>query len=185
MEDEKIIEMFFDRREEAIKAASNKYGALCTTVSYNILRSTEDAKECVNDTMYKAWETIPPNKPKILSAYLAKIARNIALDRYRFFSRKKRDAFMEVLEESEDVYISENTVEQQIDGMTLAEAISAFLRKQPSQKRKMFLCRYWLCESAEDIAVKFGVNKNAVYTALSRTRADLKEYLKKEGFYVE
>ena len=185
MEDEKIIEMFFDRREEAIKAASNKYGALCTTVSFNILRSTEDAKECVNDTMYKAWETIPPNRPKLLSAYLAKIARNIALDRYRFFRRKKRDVFTEVLEESEDIYISENSVEQQIDGKNLAEAISTFLRKQPSQKRKMFLCRYWLCESAEDIAVKFGMNKNAVYTSLSRTRTDLKEYLKKEGFYVE
>lgn len=185
MEDEEIIEMFFDRKEEAIKAASDKYGALCNTVSYNILRSTEDAKECVNDTMYKAWDTIPPNKPKILSAYLAKIARNIALDRYRFFRRKKRDAFTELLEESEDIYISADTVEQQVDGKTLAETISAFLRKQTSQKRRMFLCRYWLCESTEDISVKFGVNKNAVYTALSRTRTDLKEYLKKEGFYVE
>lgn len=185
MEDEKIIEMFFNRKEEAIKAASDKYGALCGTVSFNILRSSEDAKECVNDTMYKAWETIPPKKPEILSAYLAKIARNIALDRYRFFRRRKRDAFTELLEEAEDIYISADSVEQRIDGKSLAEAISAFLKRQSAQKRGMFLCRYWLCESAEVIAAKFGINKNAVYTSLSRTRADLKEYLKKEGFYVD
>lgn len=185
MKDEEIIEMFFDRNEEAIKAASDKYGALCNTVSYNILRSSEDAKECVNDALYKAWETIPPNKPKILSAYLAKIARNISLDRYRFFRRKKRDAFTEILEESEDIYISAASVEQQADSKALTEAISCFLRNLPSKKRKMFLCRYWLCESTEEIETKFGVNKNALYTTLSRIRKDLKEYLKKEGFYVD
>lgn len=185
MDDKEIIEMFFNRKEEAIKAASLKYGALCTTVSYNILRSSEDAKECVNDTMFKAWETIPPNKPKMLSAYLAKIARNIALDRYRFFRREKRDGFAEILEETEDIYISPATVEQQADGKALTEAISCFLHELPVKKRKMFLCRYWLCESTEEIAAKFSLNKNAVYTALSRTRKELKEYLEKEGFYVD
>lgn len=185
MEDEEIIKMFFDRKEEAIKAASDKYGALCNTVSYNILRSREDARECVNDALYKAWETIPPNKPKILSAYLAKIARNISLDRYRFFRRKKRDAFTEILEESEDIYISAGTVEQQADGKALTEAISRFLWGLPTKKRKMFLCRYWLCESTEEIEAKFGVNKNALYTALSRIRKELKEYLEKEGFYID
>lgn len=185
MEDEEIIKMFFDRKEEAIKFASNKYGALCSTVSYNILRSSEDAKECVNDAMYKAWETIPPNNPKKLSAYLAKITRNIALDRYRFFHRKKREAFAEILEESEDIYISAASVEQQADSRALSEAISSFLRRLTSKNRKIFLCRYWLCESAEAIAAKFGVKTGAVYTSLSRTRSDLKEFLKKEGFYVE
>lgn len=185
MEDEKIIELFFNRKEEAIKAVSDKYGALCNTVSYNILQSSEDAKECVNDTMYKAWETIPPTRPKSLSAYLAKIARNIALDRYRFFKRKKRDGFLEILEETEDVYISPASVDQQYDGKALAEAISSFLCNLPEKKRKIFLCRYWLCESAESIAAKTYSNKNAVYTALSRTRTELKDYLKKEGFYVD
>lgn len=185
MEDEEIIKMFFDRKEEAIKAAHSKYGALCSRVSYNILRSGEDAKECVNDAMYKAWETIPPNKPKSLSSYLAKIARNIALDRYRFSHRKKRDGLADISEETEDIYISPDTVEQQAEGKALAEAISRFLRELPEKKRKIFLCRYWLCEDVENIAVKFDSNKNAVYTALSLIRKDLKEYLKKEGFYVE
>lgn len=185
LEDDEIIKMFLDRREEAIKFASDKYGGLCSTVSYNILRSNEDAKECVNDALYKAWETIPPNKPNKLSAYLAKITRNIALDRYRFFHRKKRDAFTEILEESEDIYINAASVEQQADSMALSEAISDFLHKQTLKSRKIFLCRYWLCESAETIAAKFGVKIGAVYTSLSRTRSDLKEYLKKEGFYVE
>lgn len=185
LEDEKIIEMFFDRKEEAIKAASDKYGALCNTVSYNILRNSEDARECVNDALYKAWDTIPPNKPKTLSAYLAKIARNIALDRYRFSHRKKRDCLSEIYEESEDIFISANTVEQQTDGNALAEAISRFLHKLPAKKRKIFLYRYWLCEDTEDIAAKLGTNKNAIYTTLSLIRKDLKTYLNKEGFYVE
>lgn len=185
MEDEEIIKMFFDRSEEAIKALHSKYGALCNKVSYNILHSGEDAKECVNDAMYKAWETIPPNKPKSLSAYVAKIARNIALDRYRFSHRKKREGLNEICEETEDIYISADTVAQQAEGKALGEAISKFLREQPEKKRKMFLCRYWLCEDVDIIAEKFSSNKNAVYTALSLIRKDLKEYLKKEGFYVE
>lgn len=185
LEDEEIIKMFFDRSEEAIKAVNSKYGALCNRVSLNILHSSEDAKECVNDTMYKVWETIPPNKPKSLSAYLAKIARNIALDRYRFSHRKKREGFTELFEETEDIYIGADTVAQQAEGKALGEAISRFLRELPEKKRKMFLCRYWLCEDVDIIAEKFGSNKNAVYTALSLIRKDLKEYLKKEGFYVE
>lgn len=185
MEDEEIIKMFFDRNEEAIKATHSKYGALCSRVSYNILQSGEDAKECVNDAMYKAWETIPPNKPKSLSAYVAKIARNIALDRYRFSHRKKRDGLNDINEETEDIYINADTVAQQAEGKALGETISRFLRGLSEKKRGMFLCRYWLCEDVESIAVKFGSNKNAVYTALSLIRKDLKEYLKKEGFYVE
>ena len=185
MEDEEIIKMFFDRSEQAIKATQSKYGALCTRISLNILHSGEDAKECVNDTMYKAWETIPPNKPKSLSAYLAKIARNLALDRYRFSHRKKREGLTELFEETEDIYIGADTVAQQAEGKALGEAISRFLRKQPEKKRKMFLFRYWLCEDVDTIAAKLGSNKNAVYTGLSLIRKDLKEFLKKEGFYVE
>lgn len=185
MEDEEIIEMFFERKESAIKEADAKYGALCNSISYNILKSAEDAKECVNDTMLRAWETIPPNRPKILSAYFAKIARNISLDRYRFFRRKKRDSFSEILEESDEIYISGATVEQQAEGRAVAEAVSCFLRGLAPKKRKMFLCRYWLCESTDSIAAKLNSDKGTVYTALSRIRKDLKEYLKKEGFDVE
>ncbi len=185
MEDEEIIEMFFERKEAAIKEAHSKYGGLCSQISYNILKSAEDAKECVNDTMLRAWETIPPNKPKYLSAYFAKIARNISLDRYRFYRRKKRDSFSCILEESDEIYISKATVEQQVEGKAVAEAVSCFLRELTPKKRKMFLYRYWLCESADVIAAKLNTDKGAVYTALSRIRRDLKVYLQKEGFDVE
>lgn len=185
MEDEEIIELFFARNEEAVKAAAEKYGALCRSISLNILRSAEDAKECVNDTMLKAWETIPPNRPKSLSAYLAAIARNIALDRYRFYRRKKRDAFLEILEEASEVFISNALVEQRSEEQALIEAINGFLEKLSSKKRRIFLSRYWLCESISAISEKNCMKPKAVYAALDRTRKELKDYLKKEGFDID
>lgn len=182
MEDREIIAMFFNRSETAIEKASQKYGGLCYTVSNNILNNSEDAKECVNDTMLKAWNTIPPQKPKCLSAYLAKIARNLALDRYRFYHRKKRDCFTEILEEAEDVFISEDLAEQEACRKELVNAINKFLGKLSDKKRRIFLGRYWFCESVGDLAKKYGSSENVISVTLSRTRKELKDYLKKEGF---
>lgn len=185
MEDKEIVKRFFDRSESAIEAAYRKYGGLCYTVSNNILNSSEDSKECVNDTMLRAWNTIPPQKPKSLSAYLAKIARNLALDRYRFCHRKKRDCFSEVLEEAEDVFISEDMVERETDKKELMNAVNSFLERLSDKKRRIFLGRYWFCESVGDLAKKYGSNENVISVNLSRTRRALKEYLKKEGFDIE
>lgn len=182
MEDGEIIAMFFERNESAIKASSQKYGGLCYTVSDNILHNAEDSKECVNDTMLKAWNTIPPQNPKSLSAYLAKITRNLALDRYRFYHRKKRDCFSEILEEAEDVFISEDSVEQETYRKEIVNAINKFLGKLPDKKRRIFLGRYWFCESVSDLAEKYGSSENVISVTLSRTRKELKNYLKKEGF---
>ena len=185
MEDKEIIEMFFARKEEAISAASEKYGGLCHSIAFNILQNTEDSKECVNDTMFKAWETIPPQKPKIFAAYLSRIVRNIALDKYRFSHRKKRDYFAEVLEEAEEMYISPNLVEQETERQEMIKAINGFLHGISQKKRRMFLGRYWLCETVSELAAKFGTNENTVSGTLSRTRRELMEYLKKEGYDVE
>lgn len=182
MEDKEIVDMFLDRSESAIEAAFRKYGGLCYTVSNNILNSAEDTKECVNDTMLRAWNTIPPQKPKSLSAYLATIARNLALDRYRFYHRKKRDCFSEILEEAEEVFISESLVENEVDKKELINAVNKFLGKLSDKKRRIFLGRYWFCESVGDLAKKYGSNENVISVNLSRTRRELKDYLKKEGF---
>lgn len=182
MEDGKIIAMFFERNESALKAVFQKYGGLCYTVSDNILHNAEDSKECVNDTMLKAWNTIPPQKPKSLSAYLAKIARNLALDKYRFYHRKKRSCFTEILEEVEEIFISEDSVEQEAYRKEIVNAINKFLGKLSDKKRRIFLGRYWFCESVSDLAKKYKSSENAVSVTLSRTRRELKDYLRKEGF---
>lgn len=185
MEDKEIIEMFFDRKEEAISAASEKYGGLCFNIAFNILQDAEDSKECVNDAMFRVWETVPPQKPKKLAAYLSRIARNIALDKYRFSHRKKRDFFAEVLEEAEEMYISPNLVEQETERQEMVKAINGFLRSISPKKRRMFLGRYWLCETIKELAAKFGASENTVSVTLSRIRRELMEYLKKEGYDVE
>lgn len=185
MEDKEITEMFFARKEEAISAASEKYGGLCHSIAYNILQNTEDSKECVNDTMFKAWETIPPKKPKILAAYLSRIVRNLALDRYRFAHRQKRDFFAEVLEEAEEMYISPDLVSREVERQEMIKAINGFLHGISQKKRRMFLGRYWLCETVSELAVKFSTNENVISATLSRTRKELTEYLKKEGYDVE
>ncbi len=185
MEDCEIVEMFFNRKEEAISAASEKYGGLCLNIAYNILQSSEDSKECVNDTMFKAWESIPPQKPKLLGAYLSKIVRNFALDRYRFNHRKKRDCFEEILEEAEEMFIGENSVAGELERAEMTKAINGFLHSISQKKRRMFLGRYWLCETVGELAAKFNTNENTVSATLSRTRRELMEYLKKEGFEVE
>ena len=182
VEDEEIVAMFFQRSESALKAVSQKYGGLCYTVSDNILHNAEDSKECVNDTMLKAWNTIPPKKPKSLSAYLAKIARNLALDKYRFYHRKKRSCFTEILEEAEEVFISEDTVEQEAYRKEIVNAINKFLGRLSDKKRRIFLGRYWFCESVSDLAKKYKSSEGAVAVTLSRIRRELKEYLRKEGF---
>ncbi|MBD5081149.1 MAG: sigma-70 family RNA polymerase sigma factor [Ruminococcaceae bacterium] len=184
-EDQEIVNKFLDRSESAIEFAYRKYGGLCYTVSNNILNSAEDSKECVNDTMLRAWNTIPPQKPNSLSAYLAKIARNLALDRYRFYHRKKRDCFSEVLEEAEDVFISDDMVERETDKKELMNAVNSFLEKLSDKKRRIFLGRYWFCESVGDLAKRYGSSENVISVNLSRTRRALKEYLKKEGFDIE
>lgn len=185
LEDKEITEMFLARKEEAISAATEKYGGLCLNIAFNILQNREDSKECVNDAMFKVWETVPPQKPQKLAAYLSKIVRNIALDKYRFTHRKKRGCFAEVLEEAEEMYISPNLVEQETERKEMVKAINAFLYSLSPKKRSMFLGRYFLCETLEELSAKFGTNQNTISATLSRTRRELMEYLKKEGYDVE
>ena len=97
MEDERIIELYFNRNEYAIIETDNKYGKYLGYISANILRSKQSAEECVNDTYQKAWDTIPPKRPERLSAYLGKITRNLSISRLSYENAQKRNRKYDVL----------------------------------------------------------------------------------------
>jgi len=187
MEDEKIIELFNARSETALTAASRKYRPLCMAVSNNILQNHEDSMECVNETFLKAWESIPPQKPKSLPAYLAKIARNTALDILRAGHREKRGggAVMQLYEEFGEQLVSSGSVEEQAERREILEAINKFLHKTNSRGRRIFLRRYWLCESVPELARRFMTTENSISASISKTRSELIKYLKKRGFEIE
>lgn len=185
LEDNEILELFNSRDEDALRAVSEKFGGLCGSISRNILKNSEDVEECLNDTWLKAWESIPPAKPKILSAYLAKIAKNISLNRWKSNRREKRgggavDLVFEELEELEA--FAGGDVAETAERRELLEEINRFLGKLSADKRKIFVRRYWYCDGIPELAAAFGMSENNVSATLSRTRAELKKYLKKRGY---
>jgi RNA polymerase sigma-70 factor (ECF subfamily) len=90
MDDKRIIELFFARDEKALKECGQIYGRYCEAIAKNILGNDEDAEEVLNDTLLRAWNSIPPEKPKSLKVYLGALARNLSLDRYRKLTAEKR-----------------------------------------------------------------------------------------------
>jgi len=185
MTDEAIIDMYFDRNEEAIRASNVKYGKYCTAVADNILNSIEDAEECVNDTWMRAWNAIPPERPSVLKLFFARITRNLAINRYRASNAKKRGCgeIAAVLDEL-DGCISAKDTEAMFDAVELSRAINTFLEGLEVRERVVFLRRYFFAEDTETVAMRYGMKKSNVRTILSRTRKKLKAHLTKEGFTV-
>lgn len=186
MDDERIVALFWARDERAIAAAADAYGGYCHALARNILGSEEDAQECVNDTLLRAWNAIPPERPERMGAYLAVITRNAAFRRWREQRADKRGGgvFEAVLDELEGVASGAETVEQAVDAQELTRAIEAFLRTQPRETRQMFLCRYFYADGVGEIAKRLGRSEGSVSVTLYRTREKLRSYLKKEGFSV-
>lgn len=184
LDDGVIIDMLFDRDESALTELSRKYGSYCASIANNILRNREDSEECVNDTYMKTWESIPPEKPRILAAFLAKITRNLAIDRYRRDHSKKRggDDMELIFEELEECVSDGSSVEATAERREILAAVNRFLGKLSAKNRIMFVSRYCYCESVHDIAARFGVKENNVSVSLNRTRAQLREYMRKEGY---
>ena len=182
MEDRDIIEMYFARDERAISETSSKYGSYCGSIAMNILGSREDTEECVNDTWLRAWNSIPPHRPNLLRVFLGKIARNLALDRYKARTAEKRmgGEFAMSLDELDDCI---GTVDER-ESAEIGESISRFLRTQPKQTRSVFVCRYFYCDSIADIAKRFSISEAKVKTMLFRTRGKLKIHLEGEGISV-
>ncbi len=185
IEDNKIVEMFFSRNEQAIRAILEKYGASCTVIAKNILKSDRDAEECVNDALLAVWNAVPPFYPDPLQAYVFRVVQNISIARYHTNTSQKRNSYYDIaLDELEGLLVSSDTVEQNIEAQELTELINRFLATIDRESRVMFVRRYWFSDSTEAIAKRFATSQNNVYVKLSRTRKKLEEFLKKEGYEV-
>ena len=183
MEDEKIVALYWERDENAIRETETKYGKYCYAIAYNILHSHEDSEECVNDTWNGAWNAMPPEKPTWLQGFLARITRNIAIDRYRYDSAQKRGA--EVESAIDEYWECIPNGEAPIDNeLVLKQVINAFLASLDTRTRVVFMRRYWYSMSVKDIADGMRLSESHVSVILHRTRNKFKDYLTKEGVFV-
>ena len=183
MDDPKIIELFFARREEAIEALAEKYGGACRRLASNILGSARDAEECVNDAYLGCWNSIPPRRPDPLSTYVLRITRNLAITRYHKNTALKRNSHYDAaLEELSEILPAAETAETALEAAELSAALNRFLEGLDSRERAVFLRRYWYGESVSAIAVFFDLRANTVSQTLGRTRKKLAKFLKKEGW---
>ncbi len=178
MTDERIIELFFERSEQAIEELDGKYGKVFHSLSFKILNNRFDAEECVNDSYLGTWDAIPPAKPDPLLAFVCKIVRNISLKRYEQNTAAKRNSLYDVaMEELEDCLSSSTTVEEEISERELTGIIESFLDSLPKENRVIFLRRYWFFDSYADIAKQVGLTEKNVSVRLTRIRKKLREYL--------
>ncbi len=184
MNDQEIIALYWNRDERAIPATAEAYGAYCYAIAHNILHLAQDAEECVNDTYLRAWNAIPPNRPRILSAFLGRITRNLALNRYhRDRAQKRGGGELELIyDELADCVSGRETVESQTDAQELAQAINVFLAARSAKHRKIFVRRYWYAERVADIAARMGMTETHVSVILHRERTALKTFLAERGF---
>lgn len=171
MDDSAIVELFWKRDEQAIAATTD------------ILGNIEDAEECVNDAYLNTWNSIPPNKPKMLSTYLGKIVRNMSFNLYKKNRAKKRTngSFTLILDELSEIITDSKNIEDEGNARFLLENINSFLKEIPAEKRQIFVCRYWYSDSVRDIAKRYGMTENNVSVTLKRIRKKLHDYLVERG----
>lgn len=178
MDDQSIVQLFFERSERALAELDAKYGKLCHTLSRNILNSRQDAEECVNDAYLGVWNTVPPARPDPLRAYLCKIVRNVSLKLYhRKRAEKRNSAYDVAMQELEDCLPAPNTVESELEAKELARAIEGFLDTLSGENRVIFLRRYWFSDPYADIAKRTGISEKSVSMRLVRIRKQMRQYL--------
>ncbi len=186
MQDEKIVELYFQRDESAIAHTQEKYNLYLYKIAYNILADSEDSKESVNDTYLAAWNSIPPHKPSVLSTYLGKITRRISIDIFRKRNRVKRQGseYAVSLTELSECISDNRTPESDLEIKSLGEAINTYLGTISADARNIFIGRYYFLDSVSNVARYCGISESKAKISLHRTRKGLGEYLKKEGFIV-
>lgn len=180
MEDTEIVELYWNRNEAAIGESSIKYGRMLKHISFNILSNNEDSEECVNDTYGKAWNSMPPQKPNSLAAYLGRITRNISINRWHMNHAKKRDANV-LISELSDCIPSSQSIEAEIEASILEDAISKWLYSLHQDDRVLFLRRYWFGDSLHTLALECVTTPNKLAGRIFRLRKKLKTALEKEG----
>ncbi len=184
MQDKDIIALYFQRDERAISETADKYGVYCHKIAYNILSDVFDAEECVGDTYMRAWSTIPPTYPRILSAFLGRITRNLAIDRYNSAHSKKRGGRVALSLDELRECISEGSPWDTLEGAELGEIINSFLSEQRELVRRIFVSRYFYQSSVSQIAARYGISQSRVKTTLHRARTSLAKYLLERGISI-
>ena len=187
MKDSQIIELYWNRNPQAISASEAQYGAYCFTVANGILNDPQDSEECVNDTWLRAWNAIPPTRPTVLKAFLAKITRHLSFDRYRAGKSLKRGGGETalVLEELAECIADESDVEGLVNAKELGQTIRQFVAALPEREQNLFVRRYFFSEAVRLIADRFDLSENHVNVTLSRLRKRLRNHLSKEGYFDE
>ena len=184
MEDERIVQMYWDRCDRAITCSQEKYGSFCFGLSYGILENREDSEECVNDTWLRAWNSIPPQRPQLLAMYFAKIVRRLSFDRWRAEHAQKRGGgeLTLVLEELSQCIPGETETEDLAIAGELAKTVQRFLESLPRRERDLFLRRYFFTETLEESGKRLGISAGHAGVILHRVRDKLRNALEKEGY---
>ncbi len=181
-EDEQIVALFWARDEVAIAKTSEKYGHLCMSVALNILHNEQDAEECVSDTYLNLWNTIPPERPRNLTAFVCRITRNIALNRFDYNCAQKRSGRVVSLTDLADTL--PDTALLPMEDEELGKHLAAFLATEKALARKVFIRHYWFSDGIADIAARYSLTESKVKSMLFRTRNRLRRYLTEKGVYV-
>lgn len=183
LDDNIIIDLYFERNEKAIEETDAKYGKLLRHIAFNILNSRSESEECVDDTYVKAWGAMPPERPSFLRAFLAKITRNLSINKYLANRRKSvlmhpETIFEEIAECVPDTSgdISEDII--------LKDTINSFLESLEIKQRKMFVKRYFYMLTVKEISTDMGVTVSNVKVTLLRIRDKFKVYLEKAGIVI-
>ena len=186
MDDAAIVSLYWQRNEDAIRETKGKYGAYLGKIAWNILANREDSEESVNDTYLKAWNTMPPSRPTLLASFLARITRQLSIDRFRAKNRQKRGGgeYAASLDELADCVSGDETPQSEAELRLLGQAVSGYLAGLPRRTRAVFISRYFYLDPLKQIAAQTGSTEQAVKSLLHRTRAGLREHLEKEGFAV-
>jgi len=184
MEDSKILDLYFARNEDAIRHTDDTYGRRLFYLAERIVQNDQDAEESVSDTYLKAWNSIPPHRPKYFFAYLAKICKNFALDKLDWKSAAKRKAEVVSLTQEMETCIPDSARSYDVDRKELGMILDAFLRTLTQENRMVFMRRYWYMDTIAEIAVRYGISESAVQMRLNRTRRRLQNYLEMEGIRV-
>lgn len=184
MDDDRIVDLYLARDEEAIRETSQKYGARLRGIAHRILNDRESAEECENDAYRETWDLIPPHEPRgYLFAFVGRIVRHIALNECKRNKRQKRYAvYCELTEEMQECIPAAGSVETEIETHELGRLIDAYLKTCPEDRQRIFVRRYWYFDPISEIADTYGFSQSKVKTMLFRMRADLKTYLEKGGY---
>ena len=182
MNDAEIVGLYLNRDEAALTETARKYGNYCYTIAFRVLGDSEDAEETVNDTYLETWNCIPPHVPTILSAFIGKIARRLAISKWRNKTAAKRgkNSFALSLDELSECVAADDNTTKEMEEKEVVAAINAFLRELPEAQRNVFICRYWYMDSVGDISKQFHYSESKVKSMLMRTRQKLKQKLTEE-----